>query len=440
MAKYDVFISYSRKDSAIVKFVANKLRSEGLSVWIDEDGIESGDLFKKVITTAIENSACLLFFSSESSNNSAWTAKEIGIAIYEKIPVIPVILDDAKYNPEIKFDLVNLDFVDMRAEQFREKSIARIVKSIKKFHQNTDNETSVLNTFDETEKGQVFNSDKKQNNTTSSDSRESSTNYNQSYHEPLASKEKGTNKLSAFLHRAFFYPIIQITLFLILFFFGGIIGLILYPFILIIYYEIRNRKGLVIPAFYIKWRNSILIIMGFIIAALIWLGGFLVYDTYKSENQVAVSVPEDQISETIMVINVDSILSNNEDMEQNSVYNPKGDESSELIKMTGKLANKEMTLYLLPSDGNRIAVELDIDGTKYSPAFTPFLNRRTLNVDLDDANGTFIGGLEGIITIKNGVITYKGRAHSQGNTSLFKDGNFEFHGNANDAIIEMIPH
>lgn len=132
MAKYDVFISYSRKDSDVVNLVASRLKKKGLSVWIDEDGIESGDLFKKVITNAIENSSCLLFFSSVNSNSSPWTAKEIGIAIYEGIPVIPVLLDDTKYNPEIKFDLVNRDFVRMDEPDNIKRSISKVVKSIRK--------------------------------------------------------------------------------------------------------------------------------------------------------------------------------------------------------------------------------------------------------------------------------------------------------------------
>ncbi len=34
--KHDVFLSYSRKDSAIMERLRNFLRSEGLLVWTDE--------------------------------------------------------------------------------------------------------------------------------------------------------------------------------------------------------------------------------------------------------------------------------------------------------------------------------------------------------------------------------------------------------------------
>ncbi len=113
MQKYDIFISYSRNDSGIVNKFVDQLKQAGFSVWIDIDGIESGDAFKKTIVRAIENSDTVLFFSSEHSNASIWTAKEIGVAIYENKKVIPILIDHTKYNPEIKFDLINLDFLDL---------------------------------------------------------------------------------------------------------------------------------------------------------------------------------------------------------------------------------------------------------------------------------------------------------------------------------------
>ena len=40
---HDVFISYSRKDSEIVNKITEILSSKGLRLWIDKDGIESGE-------------------------------------------------------------------------------------------------------------------------------------------------------------------------------------------------------------------------------------------------------------------------------------------------------------------------------------------------------------------------------------------------------------
>lgn len=128
---YDVFISYSRKDKKMVDMFVDRLTTEGFTVWIDKDGIESGDAFKHVIVNAIEQSKVVVFFSSEASNSSTWTSKEIGVAIYENKPIIPVRLDNAKYNSEIKFDLINLDYIDVRGGSSSEEVYGRLIRTLR---------------------------------------------------------------------------------------------------------------------------------------------------------------------------------------------------------------------------------------------------------------------------------------------------------------------
>ena len=128
---YDVFISYSRKDKKMVDMFVDRLTSEGFTVWIDKDGIESGDAFKHVIVNAIEQSKVVVFFSSDASNSSTWTSKEIGVAIYENKPIIPVRLDNAKYNSEIKFDLINLDYIDVRGGNPSEEVYGRLIRTLR---------------------------------------------------------------------------------------------------------------------------------------------------------------------------------------------------------------------------------------------------------------------------------------------------------------------
>lgn len=130
MAKYDVFISYSRHDHKIVSEVVKRLRIDGFSVWMDLTGIESGDAFKKIIANAIDHSKCLVFFSSKHSNLSEWTAKEIALALYDNKAVIPVKIDDTKYNIELRLDLINLDYIDLTKVKYFEENIARLKKSL----------------------------------------------------------------------------------------------------------------------------------------------------------------------------------------------------------------------------------------------------------------------------------------------------------------------
>lgn len=128
--EYDIFISYSRKDSKLVLGIANKLSECGYKVWIDQDGIESGDAFKSVIVKAIKKSNLFLFFSSKTANASIWTVKEVNMAVHLKRFIIPVKLDDTEYNDSLLFDLVGLDYVSYFENP--EKGERELLRSVKK--------------------------------------------------------------------------------------------------------------------------------------------------------------------------------------------------------------------------------------------------------------------------------------------------------------------
>lgn len=110
--QYDIFISYSRQDKEFVDLLASKLDSWGYTYWIDVTGIESGDVFKKNIVEAIKASTVVLFVSSKSSNESAWTIKEVNFALRHHKQIIPIRIDATEYSAILQFDLDVLDYVD----------------------------------------------------------------------------------------------------------------------------------------------------------------------------------------------------------------------------------------------------------------------------------------------------------------------------------------
>lgn len=126
----DLFVSYSRRDKKNVMRIVSLLQSRGYSVWIDESGIETGEQFKKVIVNAIEECKVVLFFSSKHSNQSPWTAKEIGVANSIGKPILPIKLDETDYNKELLFDLVNLDYCDLTHSTHRIEQIDSLLKSL----------------------------------------------------------------------------------------------------------------------------------------------------------------------------------------------------------------------------------------------------------------------------------------------------------------------
>jgi len=130
--KYDLFISYSRKDSAIVKRFADELHKAGYRCWLDVDGVETGDEFKSKIVTAIKESELFLFFSSQASNRSPWTVKEVNVAVSLKKTIIPIKLDATVYNDSLLFDLAGLDFIRCEGSNDMDEAIAKLIRSLGK--------------------------------------------------------------------------------------------------------------------------------------------------------------------------------------------------------------------------------------------------------------------------------------------------------------------
>ena len=139
--QYDVFISYSRRDyidengnplpENIISKIKDALKKNGITYWIDEDGINSGDEFARLIIRSIKESSVLLFVSTENSNRSEWTRKEIASAIAYKKKIIPFKYDDTPFNDSLLLYLADLDFISYA--KTGDKALNRLVTSISKY-------------------------------------------------------------------------------------------------------------------------------------------------------------------------------------------------------------------------------------------------------------------------------------------------------------------
>lgn len=112
--KYDVFISYSRKDFYEVSSLIETIRTEipDLSAWFDVTGIESGDEFEDKIISAIDNSSYVLFALSENSLASQWTKDEVMYARNTDKKVIPILLKGAQLKGWFLFKFGRIDCID----------------------------------------------------------------------------------------------------------------------------------------------------------------------------------------------------------------------------------------------------------------------------------------------------------------------------------------
>ena len=102
---YDIFISYSRKDLEIADRICRALDAEGVSYFIDRQGIRAATEFPDVIADAIKGCRKMLFLASKNSYKSKFTKREIYFAFNEKNEgdILPYCIDDAPMPDSLKF-------------------------------------------------------------------------------------------------------------------------------------------------------------------------------------------------------------------------------------------------------------------------------------------------------------------------------------------------
>lgn len=109
-----VFLSYSRQDSAKMERVYEALTKQGISVWIDRVGIELGSpSWKIAIETAIDQAQCLVVLLSPGAKQSKWVRAELDYAGVQGKPIFPVLVDGDE-SSAVPFEFATAQWVDLR--------------------------------------------------------------------------------------------------------------------------------------------------------------------------------------------------------------------------------------------------------------------------------------------------------------------------------------
>ena len=90
---YNVFISYSSKNTTIAQEICNELEKNDIKCWIAPRDIPVGAKYSSVITRAIKESIVVVLIFSEQSAKSSWVESEINIAFTNEKPIIPYKID-----------------------------------------------------------------------------------------------------------------------------------------------------------------------------------------------------------------------------------------------------------------------------------------------------------------------------------------------------------
>lgn len=113
--QYDIFLSHSSKDKLAVRELAERLKGDGLRVWLDEWEIKPGDSISLKIEQGLESSRTLILVMSSDAFASDWVTLERHTALFrdptsQQRRFIPLRLDDAP----LKDILKQFSYIDWR--------------------------------------------------------------------------------------------------------------------------------------------------------------------------------------------------------------------------------------------------------------------------------------------------------------------------------------
>ncbi len=142
--KPDVFISYSNQDYTRVMPLVNRLRSTGISVWIDEGNIDAATLWSESIVDAIAECRVLIMMVSLNSTSSHNVVKEVMIASEGKKTILPIYLEPSEIPSKLKYQLTGIQHLDW-FDGGNDEIFEILKDSLLKIGISTDTEISNLN-------------------------------------------------------------------------------------------------------------------------------------------------------------------------------------------------------------------------------------------------------------------------------------------------------
>lgn len=135
----DIFLSYSRRDSRLMRRVRADLRAEGFNVWTDENLKPGTPSWMQGIEAAIGSAMCIIVLLSPDSRKSEWVEKELSTAKIHRKQIIPL-LARGDERTSVPILLSNTQYADVRTEteyKRRMRDLARVLHNLQRGAQAT---------------------------------------------------------------------------------------------------------------------------------------------------------------------------------------------------------------------------------------------------------------------------------------------------------------
>ena len=113
--RQDVFISYSRRDRAVMRIIRDTLIAAELTVWSDENLEPGSQSWKNDVQQAIEGAGSMVAILSPDAKGSEWVSEELNYARIHKLRVFTILVRGDESNA-IPLGLTGVQWIDMRTD------------------------------------------------------------------------------------------------------------------------------------------------------------------------------------------------------------------------------------------------------------------------------------------------------------------------------------
>lgn len=127
---HDVFISYSSKDKAVADAVCATLEGQGVRCWIAPRDVPPGKSWAASIVEALNESKVFVLIFSDGSNKSKQVVREVGEAVDNGIPIVPLRIEDIEPSQEMRYYIKSIHWLDAMTPPL-EKHLHKLTHSVK---------------------------------------------------------------------------------------------------------------------------------------------------------------------------------------------------------------------------------------------------------------------------------------------------------------------
>jgi TolB-like protein/Flp pilus assembly protein TadD len=128
----EVFVSYSREDESRVFDLAAKLRTAGVSLWIDQGALDGASQWSEQIVNALEGAKVLLLMVTGSAVHSDNVAKEVTLVSERKGHILPVYLEPTVIPSTLRYQLAGIQHIEYSKDDASGAGLKAILRSLER--------------------------------------------------------------------------------------------------------------------------------------------------------------------------------------------------------------------------------------------------------------------------------------------------------------------